>query len=687
MRKITFTTLAMALLLNAFAVRLNAQDTVYPHTDPENIGNWKLVEEVSDEFEGAVLDEDKWLIQGRNGEYRSNFKGREPWQYSTENVRLEDGMLKITTKHDPDFAWVDPGPDEEYIYTTAGINTKTSFKYGYMEIKCKLPVELAVCAFWTTGDGVPSELDVFESIGKGPRDQAMWSTIHDWSMPNPNVSWTNNKTGEPNLPFKVSDGFHIYSAEIQEDIIKIYADGELITTATREWVEENGIDSKNWPMNSPQRVWIDSEIFPWWGLPDTNNLPVDYEVEYIRVWQNHMETESNMLIANPGFETGNTDGWSKSKGDVEVTANEFRNGKFAGRVFGNGALEQVVNLKPNTSYTLSCWGKASEAGHNAYLGAKMGDIPAYNAFIEATDWTEYIINFTTNDTDTIANIWIWNGDAGHITFVDDVLLLEDGQNMVPAKSIELSVSESDVAIGEKLRISYSIDPDSATYNIAYWESSDTSIATVSSSGLVTGKSIGTVTINARTDIDSITASATIHVIEVAVTGITISPSLLDLEEDESSTLTVGIEPSNATNQKVTWSSGDENIAKVDENGLVTAVSAGTTTITATSDGNSVISNSITVNVTKGTGLKINSEIDVNVYPNPISKGSFTVNLPNTELHSIAIYNSIGQLVVSKENQGINQIQFNTEYHKLNTGMYFLTVHSDAGQFSTKIIIR
>ena len=38
-------------------------------------------------------------------------------------------------------------------------------------------------------------------------------------------------------------------------------------------------------MIGENHVWADSEIFPWWGVPDTNNLPADYEIEYIRVWE------------------------------------------------------------------------------------------------------------------------------------------------------------------------------------------------------------------------------------------------------------------------------------------------------------------------------------------------------------------------------------------------------------------
>jgi hypothetical protein len=282
---------AVTIVLALFAV--SRAEARFPFTDPDNDGGWVLNEEMSDEFEGRKLDEEKWLVQGRDGEYRSNFKGRAystdqyvtGWQFSPDNVRVEDGMLKITTRHEPDYNWApfaNPGRDDTNIceFTTGGISTKQTFTCGYMEIKCKAADAQTTSAFWTTGSH--SELDVFEAIGRHPtRTHKMWSSLHDWKLPTPNYPWTETH----DLPFSFGDGFHVYGAEWDADSVKIYAEGKLIATAEKEWVEENGIKSKRWPLTGGQHVWVDSEIFPWWGVPDPDTLPADYEVEYVRVWQ------------------------------------------------------------------------------------------------------------------------------------------------------------------------------------------------------------------------------------------------------------------------------------------------------------------------------------------------------------------------------------------------------------------
>jgi beta-glucanase (GH16 family) len=253
----------------------------YPVTDSTNVNKWKMVSDISDEFEGIKLNEDKWLIQGTNGVFQSNFIGRAPSQFSTKNVRVEDGKLKIETKWDPSFAFstvIDNGLKYENI-TTAAVISKQQFLYGYMEIKCKAANASITSAFWTTGN--KTELDIMENFGRPAQRQKiqleteMWSSIHDWSKAGGPSVWTKRTQ----LPFRVADGFHTYGCDWDKDYVKFYADGKLIHEVSRADLGEN------WVMTNPLWVWVDSETFPWHGIPVKEDLPVDYEIEYIRVWQ------------------------------------------------------------------------------------------------------------------------------------------------------------------------------------------------------------------------------------------------------------------------------------------------------------------------------------------------------------------------------------------------------------------
>ncbi|WNJ20572.1 family 16 glycosylhydrolase [Pontibacter sp. G13] len=269
---------------------------VFPDSDPDNLGNWVYKTRFSDEFEDAVLDEEKWHIQGKDGQYESNFIGRAPAQFSTDNVRIEDGKLMIETRWEPDFPFstkVDyyaNGTSYQFEnMTTAAVIGKNLFRYGYMEIKCKAADASITSSFWMTGQN--TELDVFEFVGKPKQSQKAFLekeykfSIHDWApgMGGPTV-WTDKYE----LPWRVADDFHTYGCEWSAEGLKFYADGELIREATAEQIEAEATDDaaeEAWILHNPLKIWVDSEAFPWHGIPEEGDLPVDFEIEYIRVWQ------------------------------------------------------------------------------------------------------------------------------------------------------------------------------------------------------------------------------------------------------------------------------------------------------------------------------------------------------------------------------------------------------------------
>lgn len=279
------------LFLIILTTSVNAKK-LYPFSDPKNKGKWVLNKEISDEFNYKVLDEKKWLIQGRNGEYKSKWIGRAPSQFSTENVRIEDGKLMIQTRWEPDFAFSKTPQKDSTVYeniTTAAVIARTPFLYGYMEIYCKAADASITSAFWGTGEGM--ELDVFEHLGKpsikGKKklETELWSSIHDWSKKGGPSVWTDRLQ----LPFRVASDFHVYGLEWNENFLKFYADGKLVREVSKQQVIDTEATkkakSRGWVIDKPLYVWVDSETFPWHGLPAKEDLPVDYEIEYIRVWQ------------------------------------------------------------------------------------------------------------------------------------------------------------------------------------------------------------------------------------------------------------------------------------------------------------------------------------------------------------------------------------------------------------------
>ena len=121
-------------------------------------------------------------------------------------------------------------------------------------------------------------------------------------------------------------------------------------------------------------------------------------------------------------------------------------------------------------------------------------------------------------------------------------------------------------------------------NDIIWSSSDNEIVSVSETGIVTANNIGEAIITAATRWGDHTASCMVSVV-VPVTGILLEQEQVELSSGSSKQLIVVIEPDDATNKKVTWTSSNPEIVSVDEDGIITAHSGGTATITAvTKDG-------------------------------------------------------------------------------------------------------
>ena len=156
---------------------------------------------------------------------------------------------------------------------------------------------------------------------------------------------------------------------------------------------------------------------------------------------------------------------------------------------------------------------------------------------------------------------------------------QQGNQKVAVSSVSLNKTSVTLTEGESEVLNATVKPDNATDKTVTWSSSDASVAKVEN-GKVTAVKAGTATITAKAGDKSATCTVTVNKKVVAVTSVTLNKTELTLTEGEAETLTATVKPDDATDKTVTWSSSDASIATVDANGKVTAVKAGTATITA-----------------------------------------------------------------------------------------------------------
>lgn len=165
---------------------------------------------------------------------------------------------------------------------------------------------------------------------------------------------------------------------------------------------------------------------------------------------------------------------------------------------------------------------------------------------------------------------------------------------VHATTVVLNPVELTMSRGVESTLDLMVAPEDHTDTII-WESSDSSIVTVTDKGIV--KAVGNGTATVKVIVGFISATCQITVVE-PVSYISLNEYNLTMQKQEKYQLIATIYPENAYNQVLSWNSSDPAVASVDENGLVTALASGTATITAVASDGSGVYESCLVKVLK-----------------------------------------------------------------------------------------
>ncbi|MDE5837246.1 MAG: Ig-like domain-containing protein, partial [Paramuribaculum sp.] len=169
------------------------------------------------------------------------------------------------------------------------------------------------------------------------------------------------------------------------------------------------------------------------------------------------------------------------------------------------------------------------------------------------------------------------------------------RRIIYAESISLDSYEAELTEGESVRLTATVSPDNTDNKTVIWSSSDEAVATVDATGLVSALLPGKATVTATTS-NGLTASCTVTVIPpvIEADGITLNTTQTEIYNDETLQLMATVSPDNTTDKNVTWSSRNGEIATVDATGLVSPISEGKTTITATTANGLTASCEVTV---------------------------------------------------------------------------------------------
>ena len=164
--------------------------------------------------------------------------------------------------------------------------------------------------------------------------------------------------------------------------------------------------------------------------------------------------------------------------------------------------------------------------------------------------------------------------------------------VIPVEEVRIPES-AELARGKTLTLKPEYLPENATEKKVKWTSLSPKVASVTSGGVVKGLKAGTAVIRAKTD-NGVIAECTVTVYN-PVTQVKLNRTSLTLSLYEQKTLTATYLPKNAAHTMITWSSSNQKVATVDENGLVTGLAKGKCTITAKSENGKTAKCTVTVN--------------------------------------------------------------------------------------------
>ena len=292
----------------------------------------------------------------------------------------------------------------------------------------------------------------------------------------------------------------------------------------------------------------------------------------------------NTTDANTGStSTGNSS--SSYSFDIDSWLDSITSGNSSYGSSSSGSSSSGSSSKPSYPETVTINGIPSEMQIGDSVKASVETSEAKNTNVTWSSDNEAVVKADKNKITAVSagTATVTAASKGGASSSVTVTVLP-----VQSTSVTIQALSSEPEAGSQYQLSASVKPDNTADKSITWTSSDPMIAQVDQTGLVSFKKAGTVTIIARNG--ATTGSLDITVKKVELQNLTVTTEdgkqEFTLNKGDTEQLTVKLNPENATVDSISWSSSDEKIATVDQNGLVTAVSSGKVTITAAAEGKS-----------------------------------------------------------------------------------------------------
>lgn len=220
----------------------------------------------------------------------------------------------------------------------------------------------------------------------------------------------------------------------------------------------------------------------------------------------------------------------------------------------------------------------------------------------------------------------------------------------PVETVTMNYSEITVRKGTVFWLYATAGPENAVNKTILWSTSDSRVATVDDSGMVTTLMPGECTITATSQDTGVYATCKVTVTE-PVTGITLNPTEKTIYAGEKFVIIPSITPIDADNKAVTYMSSDSSIAAVDENGVVTGLKGGECVILVTTVERGLVASCKVTVYEFVTSITIN-EKDVKYINNGASKAFTATVTPESATNKGVIWSSSDERIMRVSARGV-----------------------------------
>ena len=490
------------------------------------------------------------------------------------------------------------------------------------------------------------------------------------------------------LPENAFDKGYVWSAS--SDIVEIDEDGNVIAKATGEaTITATATDGSGVTATIPVTV-----VYTHATALTIDPEEVLFEVGNRRVLTAVLDKETNKSgdviwtsdaedVAAIEITEGVVEVVGKSIGEANITA-QIKNGEV---VVLTATIPVKVDATLATSVAVEPAELTLESGQKfTFTAVVNAEATNKNVLWTSSDPAKVAINETTGEvealalTDSPVTITATAADGGGAYGTAQVTVVQS-----LASSIVLDITEVELeATGDEngqVKLTATVTPQ--TNKKVIWKSNKEDVAQVDENGLVTAIGVGEAEITATIEGTALTATCTVTVNPSYATNVVINyegATQFESRSEADIQLAATVAPSYVTDNTVTWTSSDNDIAQVDENGKVTiGQKTGVVTITATANG-------------AAEGQEVKATIDFEVVHTfattlSIDQEPFTLKANETKALTVTLDNATNKAIVWESNdENVAQVDEDGIFTAIGVGEATITATHECNEIKDTVVV-